>query len=155
MSAETSQLIDFLEGSGCDAAGRYIEDVWAFDDRQIERTHDYIQWLFPTVKPSQSNFSAPTLSEADIRRLREGGTAASNILKSQEWFLSFLLRQNSWVSAYDHNHLRISRVIECLGIVGLDHRAFLEKVMASHPNIDQIVSQRSQNYWISAARQIQ
>ena len=154
MLEETSQLIDFLEGCGCDDAGRYIEDVWAFDDQKIEGTHDYIQWLFPTIKSSQSNFTAPTLSETDIHRLREGGTATNNIWKSQEWFLSFLLRQNSWVSAYDHNHLRISRVIECLGIVGLDHSVFLEKVMASHPNIDQIVSQRSQDYWISAARQI-
>ena len=42
----------FLEGEGVDARGRSIFDVLGMDNVALERTHDFIQWLFPLPEPS-------------------------------------------------------------------------------------------------------
>ncbi len=40
-------VLGFLNGTAADIHGRTFDDVLAFSDEQIERTHNFIQWLFP------------------------------------------------------------------------------------------------------------
>ena len=42
----------------------FLEDVLQWDDEKLERTHDYIQWMFPTDQESAFNASAPDFPEA-------------------------------------------------------------------------------------------
>ena len=40
-----------------------------------------------------------------------------NIIKSKDWFIKFLKRNDQWKLYSDHNQLRITRIIECLRLL--------------------------------------
>ena len=109
---------DFLTLKGKDFKGRTLEDIWSFSDKEIEENHDFIQIVFPLNKHSQSVFHGYYLdSDQLVDELKENSQIRENILKSSKWFLSFLTRNDHWTSRYDHNQLRITRVIECLRLL--------------------------------------
>ena len=110
-------LVDFLNGSGPDHQGRYLRDIWDLDDNAIEQTHDFIQWIFPLTEKSMSVPGVPTLSAEDIEAIRTSEVARSNLEKSAQWYLGFLQRNDHWIKAYDHNHLRITRAIKSLRLL--------------------------------------
>ncbi|TMJ38226.1 MAG: hypothetical protein E6G87_06875, partial [Alphaproteobacteria bacterium] len=60
----------FLTGEGHDHRGRFLADVLAFDNAILERSHDYIQWLFPLPEASRFSAGAPVLSHEEIALIR-------------------------------------------------------------------------------------
>ena len=56
-------------------------------------------------------------SEALVEQIKNNPEAKKNILKSAKWFLSFLARNTYWNQKYNHNQLRITRVIESLRLL--------------------------------------
>ncbi len=119
----TAKITEFLEGTGTDHQGRFITDIWKFDDREIEHNHDFIQWLFPLTEPSMSVFGVPVLDQSDIDTICSSDVARTNIAKSSEWYLGFLMRNEHWIKSYDHNHLRITRTIKSLRLLVGDYEA--------------------------------
>ena len=105
------KLLSFLQDVGPDHRGRYLSDIWKFGDDEIERTHDFIQWVFPLHEPSGAQPDAPVLEPAEIDLIHKSGPATMNVERSTEWFLGFLARSPHWLVAHDHNHLRITRMI--------------------------------------------
>ena len=110
-------LLLFLEGKLPDFKGRYIHDIFNFTDHEIESTHDFIQWIFPLEEASRSSFNAPVLEKFEIEEIRSSNIAKINIINASQWYLSFLKRQNHWIRHYDHNHLRITRIIKSLRLL--------------------------------------
>jgi len=110
-------LVNFLNETGPDHQGRYLRDIWDFDDKAIEQTHDFIQWMFPLTEKSMSVPGVPTLSAADVEAIRTSEVARANLEKSAQWYLGFLQRNDHWIKSYDHNHLRITRVIKALNLL--------------------------------------
>lgn len=110
-------LLGFLENTSADAHGRYLRDIWAFNDQQIERTHNFIQWLFPLNVPSAAVPGAPVLNRDDISAIQGSEVAQDNICQSANWYAGFLERNDFWRKPYDHNHLRITRVIRSLRLL--------------------------------------
>ena len=90
-------LVDFLNGTGPDHQGRYLRDIWDFDDKAIEQTHDFIQWMFPLTEKSMSVPGVPTLSAEDVEAIRTSDVARSNLEKSALWYLGFLQRNGHWI----------------------------------------------------------
>lgn len=107
------KLLSFLQDVGPDHRGRYLSDIWKFGDEQIESTHDFIQWVFPLDEPSGAVPDAPVLEPAEIDLIHKSSPATMNVERSTEWFLGFLARSPHWLRGYDHNHLRITRMIRC------------------------------------------
>ena len=134
-----SQLTDFLQNNTPDHAGRYLADIWAFDARQLEYHHDYIQWLFPLDTPSPNNWQAPVLTKADQALCQQNQTILANILRSYQMMLDFYgvqlldnqvvvkpevdIRDYDWLSHFNHNQLRLTRMIRSLSLVGLTREA--------------------------------
>ena len=58
-------LASFLAGTGKDRKGRTLEDILKQDDKWWERTHDFIQWVFPNADRSRYNLLAPVCSAED------------------------------------------------------------------------------------------
>ena len=56
-------------------------------------------------------------SETLIEQIKNNPEAKKNIVKSANWFLSFLSRNTYWNQKYDHNQLRITRIIESLRLL--------------------------------------
>ena len=77
--------------------------------------------------------------------------AINNIIKSSKWFFSFLERNMYWNSQYNHNQLRITRVIECLRLLVSDEEAdnFYDHVLELIEDNNQ-VNMRTLNFWKNA-----
>ena len=82
------RLLLFLEGSGPDGDGRFIEEVLAFDDSQIEHVHTFIQWLFPLTEPSRAQPQSPVLAEGEADLIRQSNLAQQNLLMATERMLA-------------------------------------------------------------------
>ena len=144
-------LVDFLNGSGPDHQGRYLRDIWDLDDNAIEQTHDFIQWIFPLTEKSMSVPGVPTLSAEDIEAIRTSEVARSNLEKSAQWYLGFLQRNDHWIKSYDHNHLRITRAIKSLRLLGSQEtaEAFLNSVFDIAGDRIVFIRQDAIDFWKS------
>jgi hypothetical protein len=135
----TTPLVTFYRGDGRDAAGRRIEEILAWDDDQLEDTHDYIQWLFPLPEPSAFNWSAPILEASDIAAFSREPALLQRLREALVRMLSFYgfevdgdqirptahfpERRRHWLRAGDHNLLRITRILKSLTLLGLADEA--------------------------------
>ena len=77
-------VVRFLEGEGTDARGRTVFDVISMNDVAIERTHDFIQWLFPLPEPSAAIPDSPVQSTPLAPRLVNGPDATTQDLERQD-----------------------------------------------------------------------
>ena len=139
----------FLAGMGTDGAARTIDQVLDFDDAHWERTHDFIQWLFPLAEASRSIRNAPVLTAAQIEQIRASRPMQANIQRSVLRYKEFLASTTKWRSGYDHNHLRISRVIKSLRLLVSDEAANGFKYWVAGQLGDQIdtIHAASQKHW--------
>ena len=134
-----SRLLDFYCGSATDGEGRWLRDLWQWDDDELEAVHDFIQWMFPLPEPSQFNPDAPLLTAGDIASFHADETLRANLGCSFKRILVFLgLTQEGgritqgpnfaaraadvWTTA-NHNWLRITRILRSLTLLGLESEA--------------------------------
>ena len=147
-----TEIVGFLEGKIPDRRGRILAMLLQQTDHQAETNHDYIQWLFPLDEPSRSVNGAPVLTELDIDEIRQSSLAQANLGESARWFLGFLQRNNHWITKYNHNHLRITRVIRSLRLLASDEVAdeFRDKVLAVVGDNLNLVDQKARGFWTSS-----
>ena len=119
------------------------------DDRAIEQTHDFIQWLFPLTQPSGANRRAPVLSAEDVEAIRTSGMAQVALAAATDRMEVFYRRNDHWLTAHDHNHLRITRIIKSLGLLrGPDEaEAFRRFVLSRDEAAGRPVSGGSRQHW--------
>lgn len=109
----------------------------AFNHEQLERNHGFVQWLFPVYENQGMNpFSAP-LTKAGAAAIRNDLDASRRVVGSYRLMLDFygcrlvdertgeLARADNYAEryaamnfAFNHNWLRISRIIVSLGELG-------------------------------------
>ena len=139
----------FLAGTGTDSVGRSIGQILDLDDAHWERTHDFIQWLFPLTEASRSVRNAPVLTDNQIKQIRASEPIQANIQRSVLRYKEFLAATTKWRSGYDHNHLRISRVIKSLRLLVSDEAANSFKYWVAGQLGDQIdsIHAESRRHW--------
>lgn len=130
------RLLNFYRGEDTDSEGRFLNDIWAWGDGELEEVHDFIQWLFPLPEPSPLNPNAPLLAEDDTAVFREDQLLQAYLRKSFERILTFLeltmdqkgkvversnfMARARGVWAYPNpNWLRITRILRSLRLLGL------------------------------------
>jgi hypothetical protein len=139
-----SPVVGFYRGTGTDHAGRRLDDILAWDDDALEAVHDYIQWTFPNADPSRANPFAPRLTADDERIFRSEPVLRSRLRQSFVRMLAFYglelvetgdgrvdvrraaawpVRAGNWLEPYNHNHLRLTRIMKCLNRLGLEPEA--------------------------------
>ncbi|WP_213684973.1 ADP-ribosylglycohydrolase family protein [Roseicyclus sp.] len=111
------KLMDFHQGRMLLASGHRRADLLTLTDADFERHHGFIQWAFPTPEKSYNNFSAPLLDLGTAIWLAEDGESIDFLERMTVRFLQFLRDNNHWRSSYNHNHLRITRVMNSLRIL--------------------------------------
>ncbi len=130
----------FYSGERPDSSGRYIDEIWALTDHQLEYIHDYIQWLFPLGTRSRFNPDAPLLTQQTILAFRRSEFLRSRLKRSIELMLKFYGLQSvesksgslkivkspefgskslNWLKRENHNHLRLTRIMTSAGFLGL------------------------------------
>ena len=147
-----TEIVGFLEGGTPDYRGRILAMLLQQTDQQAERTHDYIQWLFPLDEPSRSINGVPVLTELEIDEIRQSSLAQINLAKSARWFLGFLERNDHWITKYNHNHLRITRIIKSLRLLASDEAAdeFRDKVLALAVDNLNLIDQKARGFWANS-----
>ena len=162
----------FYRGDGRDHRGRSLSDIHGFDFYELEFNHDYIQWLFPLPEPSGANASAPLLSKEDIAAFQSDQALRKTLQQSFLLMLQFygldlferdghleIMRSASfdersglWLTAGNHNFLRISRILRSLSLLGLGAyaRAFLECLETIYAENPTTVGTTTIGYWRSA-----
>jgi hypothetical protein len=139
---KTLRLLNFYAGTGLDDEGRGLREIQAWPDERLEQTHDYIQWLFPLAERSSFNIGAPILDKETIHAFRSSPELRENLRASfvrMLRFYGFALaeqrpprvvtapafpdRARVWLSWGNHNHLRITRILKSMTILGLEQEA--------------------------------
>jgi hypothetical protein len=151
--------------------GRTLQQVIAWDDERMEAVHDYIQWLFPTVQPSGVNPLAPLITRDTVRAFASDETLRSNLADSLDRMLAFYgfkrdadrividaarfpARAGTWLTPGNHNHLRLTRIMNSLSALGLRddasalQRCLLEDVCAG-PGAGHVTA-RTKEFWRGA-----
>jgi hypothetical protein len=152
-SDTTGPLHAYLSGAGLDSRGRSVEDVLRFSNRQLEDIHDYIQWLFPLPTRSAAQPSAPVLTAAESAAISSDARARSALLQARDRMTRFYRETDEWLTGYDHNHLRITRIIQSLRMLVSSEAArdFHDTILALHQAAGAPVNNRSLQYWQQAA----
>lgn len=122
-SLVASPLLAFLTGEGTDAAGRSFAQILAMTDAALEHQHDFIQWLFPLDEPSRAVPGSPVLDPATVQALRASAVAQARLDEAAARMLRFYRETSAWRRSFDHNHLRITRIIRSLRLLRGDHAA--------------------------------
>ena len=170
-----SRVIAFYSGTEPDHRGRYLHEIQEWPDDQLEAVHDYIQWLFPLPEPSGFNAAAPILTHESIRDFLARPDLQENLrvsfLRMMNFYgfevlsidpikiaraSNFAAKATGWLSPGNHNHLRITRILRCLTVVGLEveAKAFLKCLAEIYEDQRNkplpAISDETMQYWIEA-----
>ena len=149
-----SKIIDFYRGEAGNYAGDTLDEILSWTNWALEADHDYIQWLFPSNEPSQMNGDAPVLTREDADLFNTDPAMKNAMLRSFARILDFFGFGVSWteyegkttisikplsptekrpqptkaIDSFNHNALRVTRVLKSLRLCGLDEyaKAFFE-----------------------------
>ncbi|MCJ1252788.1 hypothetical protein MMC24_000594 [Lignoscripta atroalba] len=157
-----------------DSRGRTLSSILAWDDSKLEYSHDYIQIVFPLPEGSPVNPSAPIIDRAtftafqsrpDLReRLKASFARILSFygfeMKSTEEGLAVIPAPNfpqasqNWVTRFDHNHLRITRIIRSLRVLSMENEAeaFFAALEGVYKARRGQISQKSMMFWTRAAK---
>ena len=168
----TNRIISFYDPGlhAKEVEGRTLPQILAFTDNELECHHDYIQILFPLPERSPINPSAPIIDLATYTAFQSRPELRSNLLKALNRMLdfygftemrddgvigqgpSFQSEGRRWVTRFNHNHLRITRIIRSLRCLGCEQEArnFLKALEVVYEETGKI-SERSLMFWRRAA----
>lgn len=140
-----SKLLCFYSGGIPDCEGRLFDDILSFSDEELEKYHDYIQWIFPTDEPSRFNKNAPLLTEVELEDFQKSKVVQANFFKALSRIMKFYglnvafdknnrlilfekaynfeERINKWCKSNNHNLLRITRILKSTVLFGHNNLA--------------------------------
>jgi Opioid growth factor receptor (OGFr) conserved region. len=172
------RVVSFYSG-GADHRGRTLDHILAWPDDELEAVHDYIQWVFPTVTPSAVNRSAPLVTDATIGAFAARAELRTALRRSLDRMLSFYglrrttdasggvrieidasrfsSRAREWLHPGNHNHLRLTRIMQSLSALGLAAEArALQRCLTTDvyegPGRNRITGD-TYDFWLAAVQQ--
>jgi hypothetical protein len=105
-------------------------DFLSWDDEILEHKHDYIQWVFPLIEPSQCQLHTPVLTADDANQLSEITYARLRQIQAFKKMRTFYGFEPSpvelvpvhpfkiftWIgtTGTNHNYLRLTRIMKSL-----------------------------------------
>ena len=165
------RIVSFFLG-GRDSERRTLEEILGWSDEELEEVHDYIQWVFPTRRPSDFNPDAPVLTDATVKAFAQEPVLRARlvlVLRRMLRFYGFQLLEEGggpvvkrgpswaerrvWISPGDHNLLRITRILDSLSTLGLvEHaRAFQGALLELEPLEEgRAIGARTFRFWRDA-----
>lgn len=153
MRDDTGRLLAFFRGDGTDDRGRTLDAILARDNDWLERTHDFVQWVFPLDAPSGVNPDAPLVTSALAQAFAADPALRARLRVAFERMLAFYglaesrgagragpdadaplllridkspawdARKRNWFVRPTHNDLRISRILRSLSLLSLPAEA--------------------------------
>ena len=148
-------IIDFLEGKAEDYKGRTFASMLEWTDEQLEQCHDQVQWMFPLHEESKHAYTYPIVDKDIIEKAKQSEVIRGNLLLAKDRFEKFygigeyndVDKQRRWCRGRNHNLLRVTRIIRCLRLFGLEKEAqdFWSKCMRVGHALG--ISKVTMDYW--------
>ncbi len=147
-----SHIILFLKGKCPDYKGRTLIQLRCMSHYKLEKSHDVIQWMFPTDIPSEHCLNAPVLTDEDIETIKKDKVIQANIKLSLDRMVRFYEKNDVWITIQNHNFLRITRILRCLWLAGLTHEyVCVQKVLDDiYHDYAYIIGEDTLFYWKAA-----
>jgi len=166
-----SAILDFYRGTGANGSGWRMDEVLAWSDAELEADHEYIQWLFPLPEKSMANPWAPVLDKPTIASFHNDASLKEALRGSFIRLLAFYgfdfagdavvpasdfaAKASNWLTPSNHNHLRLTRMMRSLRVLGLETEAqalwqALRVVYAGEAG-QMSISERTYKFWTRAA----
>eukprot|EP00467_Chlorarachnion_reptans_P002640 CAMPEP_0114529604 /NCGR_PEP_ID=MMETSP0109-20121206/24945_1 /TAXON_ID=29199 /ORGANISM="Chlorarachnion reptans, Strain CCCM449" /LENGTH=299 /DNA_ID=CAMNT_0001712061 /DNA_START=57 /DNA_END=956 /DNA_ORIENTATION=+ len=145
-----------------------IHKEWHGDYKRLEIHHGYIQWLFP-IREMGMNWDSQPLQKFEANKIKASPELMERFIRSYRLMLDFygmvlenestgkIKRGSNYRDRYDnlenraHNWLRITRILKCMGELGLEHYKikFIRHVLREFwENELRQCFQSLKNYWI-------
>lgn len=147
---------------------------WWGNYEDLESGHSFVQWIFPIREQGLNHMAAP-LQKWEADAIAADPKLQGRIIKSYRLMLDFYgmvlkdektgeigRNEKNYEYQYDnlercsHNYLRITRILKCLGEVGLSHyqAPFMRHVFNEIYNKDQLecCEQAARLYWVNVVR---
>lgn len=160
-------LLRFYRGGQKNANGFTLEEILAFDDKQMEDHHDFIQWIFPT-KNNGVNPQAPELDLPLIQAALKDSLLRENMLRAFHKMLAyyglemqgkavvksavFHERKKYWHINGSHNLRRMTRMIESMKMLGFteESTAFANCILTIAQNKEVQINAKTRDFWYTA-----
>lgn len=150
---DAQRIFNFFSGFDTDHAGRTVHDYHAMSNDDLEKIHDYIQWAFPTRQPSQCQAAnAPLLNDEAVELMKNDTRATGNYYRMYIKIVSFYIDNKHWLVEFDHNHLRITRIIESTAEIFDIETAeqFSRIILNCNARAGSPVNNKSVTFWLRA-----
>jgi Opioid growth factor receptor (OGFr) conserved region len=171
----TDRIVAFYSGEP-DDQGRTLDEILRWSDHSLEDTHDYIQWLFPTPMPSAVNPTAPLVTPKTAAAFATRPELRQRLARALDRMLAFYglrhdtgpynglrividaprwpARAAEWLRPHNHNHLRLTRIMQSLAALGLREEAkALQRCLVADvcegPGAGK-VTRETREFWLSA-----
>lgn len=156
-----------------DPLGRTLDTILAWPDTELEHCHDYIQYLFPLPERSAFNDLAPVIDRATYAAFHARPDLRTRLKQSFNRMLAFYGFEcieshedvyvcrtprfdeaaRNWVRRVDHNHLRITRILRSVRVLGLElYAEALWRALDEFCVEKRLISKRSRTFWTRAAK---
>lgn len=166
--------IAFLLGTGTDQSGRTVADYLSWSPEKWQEGHDYIQWAFPTKTQSAFNPNAPVIPDEyhpgdlplydyllvsrNIHDLLDKYMASLGVTIDHDEVMGYVFNYSEdslreWAYSANHNLLRMTRLLECLGVFGLTYirDALFEFLLYSVvPLNGNAINSKTVAFWVAA-----
>lgn len=147
-----------------------LVDILSWTNGQLEMDHDWVQWVFPSNEPSSLNSDAPTMTLEESQTFEANTVLQAKVVDSFKRYLSFLVMNLVdgdvpkvevsvstpwWLANFNHNMLRITRVLKSLRLTGNTKYAnafydALRPYTASSEGVNPLVSYNTAQHWRNA-----
>lgn len=163
-------LIAFYRDGASDDVGRTLDEILAWSDDRLEAVHDYIQWLFPLPERSGANPEAPTLDRETLEAFHDALVMRQRLRRAFERMLRFYglrwtgqaverapnfdERAQNWLTLMNHNHLRLTRILRSVYLLGLrdESQGLLRALEAIYREFPDRITPRTYAFWINATQ---
>lgn len=170
---QESHLVRFFRGQSPDSEGRYFSEILNWPNFNLEHFHDYIQWVFPLKERSMFNPHAPLLDEATIQAFNRDPLLQARLVDIFKRILAFYgfdykeeggrvvispaanwpERKKEWLNPYNHNFLRLTRIMLSLRWLGLPDQAqafYNALSQIYHSPEGKVIGEETFGYWTRA-----
>lgn len=174
----TKVIVPFYLNKQTDSEGRLLREIWEWDDNELEAEHDYIQWLFPLREATIHNSNAPIVNDSVIEAFSKEPILRRNLLGSLKLMLRFYglemndtenkniaitvseeyeSRNKIWLRKYNHNYLRLTRILKSLALFGLQEytEALYECLRKIYDEKADEIGEETFNFWTKAIDSVQ
>ena len=152
---EPNLILNFLKGTGVGSLGRNYMQMVNQTDSEWEHCTDAIQFIFPLAEESRMAHHYPLLSKEIVEKAKQSKVILDNLRLALERITKFFaigpyenkVIQSVWCRDYNHNLLRITRIIRSLRLFGLNKEAQQFYDAAYNVGIRLHISPETIQYW--------